>query len=245
MMLRKNPLALTLTVLLLAACPYSRAQVEEALLTTPDLIPHTDIELSIGASGLVDPAAATIRATSNMAAAATPEIVLHNPAHLRGPLWHTAFVEGGQTSIRPTMPYEKCHCFSSDGGNGTFVYHVTDHLGLAADGSRFSAGSPDQPVNLTSYLFGPQASTLIARHILPFGHFLLGKTDVEGQNTEGRAYSVSSVAMGWGGGVDVIVNRDTSLRLAQVDNFINLLPHPIVRQNNLRLTFGVVFRFGR
>ena len=100
-------------------------------------------------------------------------------------------------------------------------------------------------MNLTSYLFGPQASALIGHHILPFGHFLLGKADVKGQSAQGRPYSASPVAMGWGGGVDVVVDRDTSLRLAEVDNFINLLPHTIVRQNNFRLTFGVVFRFGR
>jgi hypothetical protein len=246
MILHQNPLALTLplaALLLFAACTCP-AQVQEALLTTPDLIPHTDMEPSIGGSGLIDPAAATVRTTSSLPSAA-PAIVLHNPVHLRGPLWHTADVEGGQTSIRPAMPYEKCHCFSSDGGNGAFAFYLTDHLGVAADGSRISAGSPGLPVNLTSYLFGPQASALIGRHVLPFGHLLLGKTDVDGQNDQGRPFSTSSVAMGWGGGVDVVVNRDASLRLAQVDTFINLLPHSIVRQNNVRLTFGVVFRFGR
>lgn len=251
MILHNNPLSLThqavlpaTALLLFAGCTCCRAQVEEAMLTTPDLMAHTDMEPSIGGSGLVDPAAATVRAASTVPATA-PAIVLHNPVHLRGPLWHTVDVEGGQTSIRPFLPYEKCHCFSSDGGNGALAFFLTDHLGVAADGWRISAGSADQPVNLTSYLFGPQASALIGRHVLPFGHFLLGKADVEGQSAQGRPYSASSVAMGWGGGVDVVVNRDTSLRLAQVDNFINLLPHPIVRQNNLRLTFGVVFRFGR
>lgn len=227
-------------LLLLSHAIPCRAQVEEALLTAPDLFAHADIDPSINGAGpgLIDSAA-------NLQAA-TPAILLRNPVHLRGPLWHTADVEGGQTSIRPTMPYEKCHCYTADGGNGSMVYHLTDHLGIAADGSRVSAGSPEQPVNLTSYLFGPQASILIGNHILPFGHILLGKADIEGQTNQGRPFSTSSVAMSWGGGVDVVLNRDTSLRLAQVDNFVSTLPHSIApRPNNVRLTFGVVFRFGR
>jgi len=221
-----------------AGVPCCPAQDQVALVATADLPPYSDMEASISGSGLADPAAASVQASA-------PVMVVHNPVHLRGPLWHTAFVEGGQTSIRPTMPYARCHCYSADGGNGAFVYHLTDNLGLAADGSRISAGPADQPVNLTRYLFGPQASTLIGSHILVFGHVLLGKADVEGQTSQGRPFSNTAVAMGWGTGVDVVVNRDTSLRLAQVDNFVNMLPRSIVRQSDLRLTFGVVFRFGR
>jgi hypothetical protein len=226
-------------LVLLGACSPCRAQVEEAQLVTPDLMAHTDMEPSIAGSGTLDPAAANVQAP-------LPVLILHNPVRQRGPLWHTADVEGGQTSIRPTTPYAECHCFSADGGNGEFVYHLTDHLGLAADGSRVSTGSPDQPVNMTSYLFGPQASFLIGRHLLPFGHVLLGKTDLDGQSDQGRPFSTSSLAFGYGGGVDVVLNRDTSLRVAQVDSFVNMLPRSMnVRQSNLRLTFGVVFRFGR
>ncbi len=216
-------------------CP---AQEQVALLASPDLLPHSDIEPSISGSGRVDPDTTIVQASA-------PVIVLHNSVHLRGPLWHSAFVEGGQTSIRPTLPYERCHCYSADGGNGTFVYHVTDNLGLAADGSRISTGGADRPVNLTQYLFGPQGSFLVGNHVLVFSHILLGKADVESQTNEGRTLSNTALAMGWGAGVDVVVNHDTSLRLAQVDSFVNMLPHSIVRQSDLRLTFGVVFRFGR
>jgi hypothetical protein len=233
------PAALVLFSVLIAACAPCRAQVEEAQLVTPDFIAHSDIEPSIAGSGIIDPAAANVQAPA-------PVLFLHNPLRRRGPLWHTADVEGGQTSIRPTLSYEQCRCFSADGGNGEFVYHLTDRFGLAADGSRFSAGSPDQPVNMTSYLFGPPASFLVGRHILPYGHVLLGKTDLEGQTLQGKPLSTSSFALGCGAGVDLVLNRDTSLRLAQVDSFVNTLPHALsARQGNIRLTFGVVFRFGR
>ncbi len=227
-------------LLFLSAGASCLAQVEEARLTIPEIIAGREMEPSIPGLGRVDAPA------TNVQTAAIPAIVLHNPIHVRGPLWHTADVEGGQTTIRPTTPFVKCHCYSADGGNGAFSFYLTDHLGLAAEGSRITAGSPDQPVSLTSYLFGPQASALIGRHVLPFGHILIGKVDIEGQTAQGRTFSSSSVGIGWGGGVDLVLNRDTSFRLAQVDSFVNLLPHSInVRQSDLRLTFGVVFRFGR
>ncbi len=234
-----RPMLGAAALFLIASGACCHAQEEEAVLMTPDLFAHSEWEPSISGSRLADPVRATVQASP------IPVIVLQHAAHLRGPLWHTAFVEGGQTSIRSTMPYERCHCYSADGGNGAFVYHLTDNLGLAADGSRISAGATDQPVNLTQYLFGPQASALFGTHVVAFGHVMAGKADVEGQTNVGRTFSNTALALGWGAGVDVVVNRDTSLRLAQVDNFINMLPHSIVRQSDLRLTFGVVFRFGR
>jgi hypothetical protein len=231
---------LPLAALLFLAGAYPcAAQVEEALVTAPDLFAPAGVDASMAGSGLAAIPEASVQASA-------PAIALHNPVHLRGPLWHTADVEGGQTEIRPAAPYAQCRCFSADGGNGAFAYHLTDHFGVAANGSRMAAGSPDQPVNLTSYLFGPEASVMVGRHVVGFGHVLAGKTDLQGQDPGGRPFSSSSVAMGWGGGLDLVLNRDTSLRLAQVDSFLHLLPHSVhVRQSDLRLTFGVVFRFGR
>lgn len=224
---------------LLAPCVPVHAQFEIAAVEIPALIGHESVLPSIAAPKLVDRSA-------GKEPSAAPVLMLRAPSRWRSPIWHTADVEGGQTSIRPTSPYEKCRCYSNDGGNGSMVYHLTDHFGVAADGSRISAGSPEQPLNLTSYLAGPQASVLIGNHILFFGHALVGKADLDGQTNQGRAFSASTVEMAWGGGVDVILNRDTSLRLAQVDDFINTFQRSEgLGQNNPRFTFGVVFRLGR
>jgi len=167
-----------------------------------------------------------------------------------GPMWHMADVEGGYVSIRSTTPPLKCGCFTADGGNGSLVYHLTDYFGVASDGARVSeraAGSP-QGLNLTTYMAGPQVSALLLGHVLPFGHFLVGKAQVDGGTSlaanPGPGSPASTFADAWGGGLDLVVTRDTSVRLAEIDeertHFHSTLGP---RQSNVRLVFGVVFHF--
>jgi hypothetical protein len=165
---------------------------------------------------------------------------------LHGPMWHVADVEGGYASIRSTVSPLKCGCFTADGGNGSMVYHLTEYFGLAGDGARVWAPSSggNQGLNLTTYLGGPQVSALLMRHVLPFGHFLLGKAQVDGLTTIHGSGSSSAFADGWGGGVDLVLNRDTSVRLAEIDEDITHFHEALgPRQSNLRLVFGVVFHF--
>jgi hypothetical protein len=165
---------------------------------------------------------------------------------LHGPMWHMADVEGGYASIRSTVSPLKCGCFTADGGNGSMVYHVTEYLGVAGDGARVWApgSSGNQGLTLTTYLGGPQASVLLLGHLLPFGHFLLGKAQADGLTSQRGTRSAAAFAEGWGGGLDLVLSRDTSVRLAEVDKDItHFTETPGARQSNLRLVFGVVFRF--
>jgi hypothetical protein len=154
---------------------------------------------------------------------------------LHGPMWHVADVEGG--------------CFTADGGNGSMVYHLTEYFGIAGDGARVWApgsgtSSGTQGLNLTTYLGGPQVSALLAGHLLPFGHFLLGKAQADGLASQKAAGSSSAFADAWGGGVDLVLNHDTSVRLAEIDEeFTHFRDAVGPRQSNLRLVFGVVFHF--
>lgn len=163
-----------------------------------------------------------------------------------GPLWRVADVEGGYAAIRSTTPPTKCGCFSADGGNGSMVYHLTEYLGIAGDGSRVWApsASNDSGFNLTTYLFGPQVSTLVAEHLLAFGHFLLGKAQADGAQRGRGTASAGAFADAWGGGLDWVLSRDTSVRIAEIDEDVTHFQAGIAgRQRNLRLVFGVVFRF--
>ena len=165
---------------------------------------------------------------------------------LHGPMWHMADVEGGYASIRSTVSPLKCGCFTADGGNGSMVYHLTEYLGLAGDGARVWAPGTggNQGLNLTTYLGGPQVSALLLRHILPFGHFLLGKAQADGLATLSGSGSTSAFAKAWGGGIDLVLSHDTSVRLAQIDEDITHFREAVgPRQSNTRLVFGVVFRF--
>ena len=165
---------------------------------------------------------------------------------LHGPLWHVADVEGGYASIRSTVSPLKCGCFTADGGNGAMVYHLTEYFGLAGDGARVWAPGTagNQGLNLTTYLGGPQASVLLMGHLLPFGHFLLGKAQVDGLASQTGSRSASAFADGFGGGLDLVLSRDTSVRLAEIDEDITHFHETLgPRQSNLRLVFGVVFHF--
>jgi hypothetical protein len=165
---------------------------------------------------------------------------------LHGPLWHVADVEGGYASIRSTVSPLKCGCFTADGGNGSMVYHLTEYFGLAGDGARVWAPGTggNQGLNLTTYLGGPQASVLLMGRLLPFGHFLLGKAQVDGLASQTGSSSAAAFADGWGGGVDLVLSHDTSVRLAEIDEDITHFHETLgPRQSNLRLVFGVVFHF--
>lgn len=165
---------------------------------------------------------------------------------LHGPLWHVADVEGGYASIRSTVSPLKCGCFTADGGNGSMVYHLTEYLGVAGDGARVWAPSTATQggLNLTTYLGGPQVSALVMGHLLPFGHFLLGKAEADGLATLRGSGSTSAFADAWGGGLDLVLSHDTSVRLAEIDEDITHFKEAMgPRQSNVRLVFGVVFHF--
>lgn len=165
---------------------------------------------------------------------------------LHGPLWHVADVEGGYASIRSTVSPLKCGCFTADGGNGSMVYHLTEYFGLAGDGARVWAPgtATNQGLNLTTYLGGPQVSALVMGHLLPFGHFLLGKAEADGLATLRGTGSTSAFADAWGGGLDLVLSHDTSVRLAEIDEDITHFKEAMgPRQSNVRLVFGVVFHF--
>jgi hypothetical protein len=180
---------------------------------------------------------------------------------LHGPMWHVADVEGGYASIRSTVSPLKCGCFTADGGNGSMVYHLTEYFGIAGDGARVWApsyhpntptsgalGTPssgtNQGLNITTYLGGPQVSTLLFGHVLPFGHFLLGKAQADGVASQKTAGSASGFADAWGGGVDLVLNRDTSIRLAEIDEETTHFKEALAgRQSSMRLVFGMVFHF--
>jgi hypothetical protein len=166
---------------------------------------------------------------------------------LHGPMWHVADVEGGYASIRSTSSPLKCGCFTADGGNGSMVYHLTEYFGVAGDGARVWAPSSgtNQGLNLTTYLGGPQVSTLLFGHLMPFGHFLIGKAQADGVSSQHAAGSASAFADGWGGGVDLVLSHDTSVRLAEIDEDITHFKGGAMgsQQSNVRLVFGVVFHF--
>ena len=136
---------------------------------------------------------------------------------------------------------------------GDFGGYESDHLTLGgappinvhADGSAFS------------YMFGPRVSFRSGR-LTPFAQYLLGglyATRVKLPGCSGGAVctalpSENAFAMTAGGGVDVTLTRHFALRVIQVEYMFTRFRDPTsstgqtARQNDVRLSTGIVFRMG-
>jgi hypothetical protein len=130
--------------------------------------------------------------------------------------------------------------FGLNGWNGQATYNFNRWLGATADfggyyGSPFSLSSND-----TTFLFGPTVSIGMG-HFTPFTHALFG-VDRFHTSLLGGSVTDNSFAMAVGGGVDIPVKGIFAIRAAQLDWLRT--GHASTSQNNLRVSTGVVFRFG-
>ena len=157
------------------------------------------------------------------------------------------------TYVHTNAPPGGCGCFSMNGGGGSYAYHYSPQFALVGDvevvhASKVDANGDD--LTLTSFLAGPRFYTRppSARWV-PYGQVLIG--GVRGTGTLAEANSAGEtnpVALGatLGGGVDYNLNHAFTLRVAEVDYFITTFPNYVNgRQNNLRVTAGVAYHFGK
>jgi len=157
------------------------------------------------------------------------------------------------------------------GGNGSLAYNVNSYLGLVADFGgyrsteirRTGAGTAppvvvDADGNVFTYLFGPRLSFRKHDRVTPFAHALFGVAHASKVSIPGCTGfpgctplpSENVFAMALGGGFDVKVHRHVALRIIQAEYLMTRFrdPSPGAGQrgtrNNLRLSAGIVFRFG-
>ena len=161
-------------------------------------------------------------------------------------------VEGflGYSYIRANPQTSGLDSFNLHGGSGSFAYNLNNSLGLVADLGGYHAGNiggSGVDANFFSYLFGPRLSYRGLSKITPFAQVLFGGTR-SSANFFGSSFSQNAFAMTAGGGVDVRAGERFSLRLVQAEYYLTRFPEfpgNNVTQNNLRLSTGVVFRFGK
>jgi len=157
------------------------------------------------------------------------------------------------TYIHSNAPPGGCGCFSMSGGGGSYAYHYRPHFALLADVEVAHASKADaygDGLTLTSFLAGPRFYyRRPAAHWVPYGQALLGI--VRGTGTLAAANSngsQSSVVFGsaLGGGVEYNITRDFTLRVVEVNYFVTTFDNLVNnRQNNLRVTAGVAYHFGK
>jgi len=136
---------------------------------------------------------------------------------------------------------------SSNGWNAGFAYYFSRCVGLKADfGGAYATDntSSAQPFSVRNYTytFGPVFSARKDKRFTPFGEALFGGYH---ETLAGYSNSLSSFAMLAGGGLDVKVARQFSVRAVQVDWLYTHPPSAAVflKANSVRIAAGVVYRF--
>jgi len=130
-----------------------------------------------------------------------------------------------------------------------FVAEASGHYGSET----FSdiLGTTDSKLSFHSFLFGPRVSERSLKWFTPFAHALLGFSrvhkEIDRTGNPATAISLSadtsSFAMALGVGLDVAGDSPVSFRIVQVDYFL-LRPEGVKREG-VRISSGLVFRFGR
>lgn len=154
-----------------------------------------------------------------------------------------------------------------NGGSTSLAYNVNRHWGLVGDFGAYTnsqihftggyTGTVDvnnSNVAVTSYLFGPRLSFRNHDRITPFAQVLFGGVHANLVTLAGCTVNCTvlpvqdSFAMTAGGGLDLRVHHHFAIRLIQAEylmtRFASYTTGATGTQNDMRLSSGIVFRFG-
>jgi outer membrane immunogenic protein len=162
-------------------------------------------------------------------------------------------VAAGYTYIHSNAPPSGCGCFNFNGGSASVAWRLDANFSLLAEVAGAHAGNIDGSgisPTLTTYLFGPRYYvTKGSHHIVPFGNLLLGvahETNGYFPDSPVADTTASVFAMSVGGGIDVPVGHRFSIRPVEAEYLLTKFPNGVnSRQNNIRLTSGIVLHFGK
>jgi opacity protein-like surface antigen len=168
-------------------------------------------------------------------------------------------VSFGYSYVRANAPPGECGCFNMNGVSGEFATGLGHGWSAVADLGVYRQHNIDGtgiPLWFGNYLFGPRLSYRHSPHWTPFAQFLVGgahaRSTMYGMTISslGGTYTGSGAANGFalsaGGGLDWNATPHVAVRVFQIEYLNTRLPNSVNdTQNNLRLTFGVVYRFGK
>ncbi len=173
--------------------------------------------------------------------------------------------EGAETGtavpLEVTVAYSAAHINAPPGGCGCFWMtggkieeNATLYRGFSVvaelAGQHVSNINPvHEDLSMVSYLFGPRYSRRSISRFVPFVQILAGGVhgfDALFPNPNGSTITPDGFALATGGGLDINASRHFAIRVFQADYFLTTLPNDSGnRENNLRLSAGIVFRIRR
>ena len=153
-----------------------------------------------------------------------------------------------------------------NGGSASIAFNFNRYLGLVGDFGGFNetrllvpgaGGSPSNVLavddgTVFTYLFGPRLSYRKNDRITPFAQVLFGGIRASQETLCPSCAPVlpteNMFAMTAGGGLDVKVRHHLAIRIVQAEylmtNFEDRTTGKSATQNNMRISTGIVFRFG-
>lgn len=134
--------------------------------------------------------------------------------------------------------------FNFNGGSGSLSVNPNKNWGLVADVGAYHTSKFGVDATLVTYLFGPKLAIRSNPKVTPFVHALLGGAHISAGGF-GLSGSDSAFAMALGGGIDANVNKNVAIRVGQVEYLLTKFTDGLDdRQNSVRLSVGIVFKFG-
>jgi hypothetical protein len=163
---------------------------------------------------------------------------------------------GGYSYLRADT-LDTSHPFGLNGVSGSVAYNFNRVVGVVADFGFYHQGSVTGnglSLNLSSYQVGPRFSLRNRRHLTPFAQALVGAGHAGGTlYTSSLGPGVaplgtsSALMVTTGVGLDWKLNHSLGIRVIQAEYLYSQFPNGTAgdnRQNNVRLSAGVVLSFG-
>lgn len=131
---------------------------------------------------------------------------------------------------------------SANGGSASVSFNPNSWLGLVGDFGGYTGGTSSINGSLYTYLFGPKIAYRTHK-FTPFVQALFGGAHVTA-GSKFNAGSENGFATALGGGVDWNATQHIGVRLVQAEYLLTELTDGFnSKQNNARVSAGVVFRF--
>jgi peptidoglycan-associated lipoprotein len=157
--------------------------------------------------------------------------------------------------LRSNVPPGGCTCFNLYGGSATFAwpiskgsFAVVGDITAATGGSITSHGFG---LTLSSYTAGIRYEPKLHSQLMhPFGQALVGFAHSTGSLVQGTGTSVGNAGAAFaanaGGGLDLAVSKRIWIRAIQAEYLPTTFDNGSNdHQNNLRISGGIVVRFGK
>jgi Outer membrane protein beta-barrel domain len=148
-------------------------------------------------------------------------------------------VFGGYSNLEANL---NAASFNLNGTDFSVTENVNPWFGGTLDFTSHFGTEAGIKVNTETLTYGPVISYRKHPSVVPFGHVLLGAVRGSSDYLDISKPAVH-FAVAAGGGIDVKVTDRVALRLIQADYLMTRFSSS--RQDNIRLSAGIVLRFGR